>query len=574
MKNKSKLIIAISVILVIVIAIMVGALLYLKTDMFKSNQELFFKYALQNGEMLEDFMFYSNNDMLENIKKTEHTIDTDFTFALVSNDPQIANQTIPARNFSMNYSKKADPDNNKASSETTIKFLTRDLFNLKYIQDENLYALQSDEVVNKYLAFNNSNLKGLAQKFEIEDVSKIPNQLEKVDFKELLKLTDQEKEYLVEKYNNVINEKIAKSRYTKQNDVVVNNNGKDIVTNVYGLELEKQEWNNLIISILEQVGQDNTTLNILLQKVTLINKDISLDSLKNIIQNQIAKLKQVSKDGSIKIIVYEKEGILVKTEIIDENNEGVNITYTKNSNGVKAVLDFNYTYVEEIEPEPEIPIDDGYTVIQDQDANQNQNEQKTEAWEAKEILKNLMPKIDKSIVIKNIEIIKQVKDEQFETVYVITYEKGEDVIKVAITQETTNATNGEVNSKAVININTNDTTYFTINANTVTKQAAGLVIEGLTGENSATVNDFTPKYIAKLTQQIVNRLKELYNQKMETVRTVQQEEQVPQTPSPEQTTTITQNNGNGQNNTNQITNTNNTVTNNTVTNNTVGTNNV
>ena len=560
MRNKSKLVIAISVIVVIVIAIVIGLLLYLKTDIFKSNQELFFRYALQNGEILEDFVIYSQNEVLDNIKKSEHTTDTNFNFQLVSNDPQIANQTIPARNFSMNYSKKADPVNNKASSETTINFLTRELFKLKYIQDGNLYALKSDEVVNKYLAFNNSNLKGLAKKFELEDISKIPNQIEKVDFKELLKLTDEEKEYLYRKYINVINKNVSKEKYKKQNNVTININDRDIITNAYTLELTKQEWTNLIISILQETLQDNQTLNILLQKVTLINKDISLDSLETILQNEITRLGQTSKMGSVKVLVYEKDKQLVKTVIVDDNNEGIGITYLKNNNAIKAVLDFNYTYVEEPEPEPEAPVDDGYAVIQDPNANQNQNEQKTEAWEAKEILKNLMPKIDKSIIIKDIEIEKQINDGQYESTYILTYTKGDETVKVAMTDTTTNnITNGEVDSNIVININNNDTTYFTVNAKTITKQTTGLVIESLVRENSATVNDFTPKYIATLTQQIVNRLKQLYNQKLEIVHTVQQEEQVPQTPTPEQTTTITQGNGNGQNNTNQITNTNNTI---------------
>ncbi|MCI9286583.1 MAG: hypothetical protein HFJ57_01095 [Clostridia bacterium] len=560
MKNKSKLVIAISVIVVIVIAIVIGLLLYLKTDIFKSNQELFFRYALQNGEILEDFVIYSQNEVLDNIKKSEHTTDTNFNFQLVSNDPQIANQTIPARNFSMNYSKKADPVNNKASSETTINFLTRELFKLKYIQDGNLYALKSDEVVNKYLAFNNSNLKGLAKKFELEDISKIPNQIEKVDFKELLKLTDEEKEYLYTKYINVINKNVSKEKYKKQTNVTININDRDIITNAYTLELTKQEWTNLIISILQETLQDNQTLNILLQKVTLINKDISLDSLETILQNEITRLGQTSKMGSVKVLVYEKDKQLVKTVIVDDNNEGIGITYLKNNNAIKAVLDFNYTYVEEPEPEPEAPVDDGYAVIQDPNANQNQNEQKTEAWEAKEILKNLMPKIDKSIIIKDIEIEKQINDGQYESTYILTYTKGDETVKVAMTDTTTNnITNGEVDSNIVININNNDTTYFTVNAKTITKQTTGLVIESLVRENSATVNDFTPKYIATLTQQIVNRLKQLYNQKLEIVHTVQQEEQVPQTPTPEQTTTITQGNGNGQNNTNQITNTNNTI---------------
>lgn len=570
MKNKGKLVIAISIILVIIIAIVVGVLLYLKTDMFKSNKELFFKYALQNGEMLEKIIAYSQNEELANLKKTEHTVNTDFKFELVSNDPQIANQTIPARNFSMNYTKKADPVNNKASSETTIKFLTRDLFTLKYIQDGNLYALKSDEVVNKYLAFDNDNLKNLAKKFEIEDVTKIPNQIEKVDFNELLKLTDIEKEYVIEKYTNVINNEVPKTKYTKQNDVSITVNNREIITNAYTLELTKQEWTNLIVKLLEESKQDREILNILLQKITLINKDISLDSLNNIIQNEITKLNETLKSGTIKIIVYEKEGQLLKTVVLDDNNEGIAITYKKSNNAIRAVLDFNYTYVEEPEPEPEIPVDDGYTVIQDPNANQNQNEQKTEAWQAKEILKNLMPKIDKSIIVKNIVIEKQIQYGQYETVYIVTYEKDENTIKVALKEDTiNNIENGEINSNMVINVNNNDTTYFTVNASTVTKQETGLVIESLVRENSATVNNFTPKYIAELTQSIVNRVKQLYKQKLELVNTVQQEEQVTQNPTPEQTTTITQN-PNSQNNVNQI----NSVNQITNTNNTVGTNNV
>lgn len=542
MKNKSKLIIAISVIVVIIIAIVIGVLLYLKTDMFKSNQELFLKYALQNGEMLEEFILYSENEVLDNIKKSEYTTNTNFNFQLVSNDPQIANQTIPARNFSMNYSKKANPASNKVYSETTINFLTRELFKLKYIQDGNLYALKSDEVVSRYLAFNNNNLKELARKFEIEDVNKIPNQIEIVDFKELLKLTDAEKELIVEKYEKVINKEIPKSKYTKQNNVTVNVNNRDVIANAYGLELTKQEWTNFIIAILQELQQDSETLNILLQKATLINKDISLDSLKNIIQEQITRLGQTAKIGSTKIVVYENDGQLIRTVIVDDNNEGVGINYLKSNNGIKAVIDLNYTYVEEQVPEEITPVDDGYTLIQDPNANQNQEEQKTEAWQAKEILKNLMPKIDKSIIVKNIEIEKQVQDGVYQSVYIVTYEKGDETVKVAMTDRTTNnMVSGEVNSDIVININNNET-YFTINANSVTKQETGLAIESLVRENSATVNDFTAKYIADLTQQIVEAVKKIYSKKLDIIHTVQQEEQQSQDPTAEQTTTITQNN--------------------------------
>ena len=59
---KKKIISIIIVILLILVG--VGVFLYLKTDMFKSNQQLFWNYAIKNSEVTELF----NNDSVKEIK--------------------------------------------------------------------------------------------------------------------------------------------------------------------------------------------------------------------------------------------------------------------------------------------------------------------------------------------------------------------------------------------------------------------------------------------------------------------------------------------------------------------------
>ena len=59
---KKKIISIIIVILLILVG--VGIFLYLKTDMFKSNQQLFWNYAIKNSEVTELF----NNDSVKEIK--------------------------------------------------------------------------------------------------------------------------------------------------------------------------------------------------------------------------------------------------------------------------------------------------------------------------------------------------------------------------------------------------------------------------------------------------------------------------------------------------------------------------
>ena len=73
MKSKKRLIIAIIIILILVLAIAGAgfAYLYIKTDTFRTDQELFAKYISQNAETLQKFSDSQTIKQSENLKNVE-----------------------------------------------------------------------------------------------------------------------------------------------------------------------------------------------------------------------------------------------------------------------------------------------------------------------------------------------------------------------------------------------------------------------------------------------------------------------------------------------------------------------
>ena len=71
MKNKRNIIIVL-IILLIILAAGIFSYLYLKTDMLKTNKQLFYKYLLSN-EMLKNDKSKNVDNLLERISKNNNT---------------------------------------------------------------------------------------------------------------------------------------------------------------------------------------------------------------------------------------------------------------------------------------------------------------------------------------------------------------------------------------------------------------------------------------------------------------------------------------------------------------------
>ena len=81
MKKNNKLVIIISIILILGIVSAVFAYLYLMTDMFRTNQELFVKYFAKNIETLEKVTDLKTAEIYENLEN-ENKYESNMNFKI------------------------------------------------------------------------------------------------------------------------------------------------------------------------------------------------------------------------------------------------------------------------------------------------------------------------------------------------------------------------------------------------------------------------------------------------------------------------------------------------------------
>lgn len=320
--KKRAIIIASIVIGILLILGIGGTILYLKTDLFKSNQSLFFKYIEQAAKGIE---YTQNTNMKNNINRIKEE-----PFTLVGNlNYETDEKNNPTKNAlkNMKFTVEAKVDNSekKAYGVGTLKSNNQDLFKLEYANTDNIYALKSDEIVTAFVGIENQNLKVLAQKLGITNTSSIPNSIAQIlNLGETLNLTEEEKSHIYETYMPVLEENIAKSNFTKNKDIAISRDGVVYNTTGYRLELNASELKQIEIKLLQALKEDSITLNLITTKAKIFNLEEKYTQINTLVQeidgliNRINSESTNLQDGVI-ITVYVENGKVVTTEIIYKN---------------------------------------------------------------------------------------------------------------------------------------------------------------------------------------------------------------------------------------------------------------
>lgn len=524
MRRGNKKIVTIVIILVVLlIAVGVGAVLYLKTDLLKSDQELFFKYLAQNLDVVDLYLQDPNKAGMDQIKGGTHVVNSNINFDLVSNNSEIANQTTPPRNFSISYTKNADPVNDRDYSEAKVKYLTKELFTAKYAHDRDYHVLNGNNAIttkdlfNIYLGVENNKLKELAQKLGVQDTSNVPNKIGNVSLTELLSLTQIEKQYVQNLLINVASSQISKNSYYHNKGITIEIDANKVETNAYGVTLTNEQYKNLVVAILNAVSNDETVLNIILQKVMLMDleTDLTTDTISKKIQETIKQINSNGFTDGIKIQVHEAEGQLVRTQIETNSAQYYIIDYERNNNAIRTLISLNYTYTKTEENEEQQTnnnitfTDDEYQIIEGSASGTPQE---------------IVPDTT-TYTITNIELAKQISGTQNNIIGIITFNKNDEVIKISLQNKTesNNANDGYTNN-IILNINNSDITYFTIKANSNITPSDTISIQEINETNSAVLNNRTPENISGLLTAIKTQLETIYKQHMEVAKQVQEQE--------------------------------------------------
>ena len=290
---------------IIIIIILSFLVILLRTDLLKSNQDIFYKYISKNLELKEVIGSSELTEYLNRNKKENY---------VSSGTIKIKNTNNSLNNMEILTEEKAIPETKKKSFNIVGMYNNSELFGVKYLRNEDTFGLKSDEVIDKFLTIKNDNLKEFVKKWGVQDTSAIPD---KIEFKnEQVELSDEEKDEIKKRYMKIIKENISKKKFRKQKNVDIEVNGQNIKSAEYSLTLSLSEIRNLEKNILEVAKNDQNIIDIYSKMKDDINSE---KQYKEVIEERLEYINndtiENSENQNFIIKVYVNKGKLIKTSI-------------------------------------------------------------------------------------------------------------------------------------------------------------------------------------------------------------------------------------------------------------------
>lgn len=330
MPRKKRITVAVlMVIILIVLTATIFILLYLNTDMFRSNQTLFFKYLGKNTENIEEIQKSMEQTEFE---KQLQSNPYEETTEIKVNYTENTGTTLENTNNNINQLKvdiegKVDKQNRYDYKDIKLVRENETLLETEYIQSDDLYGIRFSDLFRQFIMVQNSNLKDLLGKvgYTEEQLQDFPDSITlDEDIVSSFSFSDEEIEQLKEKYFAFIGQGVEKANYEKQKNQTITINKNNIMTNAYTLKLTKEQLNDMYLKILENLKQDE----LILSKIENLQNNMNVlplffsnnPSLKQRILNKIDETIEKINQNNIgteetKIAVYESQGETVRTAI-------------------------------------------------------------------------------------------------------------------------------------------------------------------------------------------------------------------------------------------------------------------
>ena len=252
---------------------------------------------------------------------------------------------------------------------------------------------------------------------ENSELKNIDSLLTNVDIKGAITFTDEEKQTLQNTYLNIIKSNVSKDKYSKQANSIITVNNKSVTTNAYTITLTKEQYNNLIVKMMEQLSKDEVILSKIDNIENIIKeKYISYDAEKSLREEFVEKINKEIEDiqnnnignDEVKITVYEAKGKTTRTTI-QTDTEKLNIDLYNN------VIKFDNIEYSQTENEQIIQIE----------KNSSENEEdisiQYEKIEDNEITADVELKLNQKMENENIknQIELSLKNDKYKTVLTI-----------------------------------------------------------------------------------------------------------------------------------------------------------
>ena len=476
--KKITIIVAISVLLFIII----GILLFIKTDFLKSNKLLFEKYLLSLGSQIVSFNLEPYTDVFERInkEKVEIIVETE------SNDNVYIEYDESSKIVTTDTIKL---DNENFEITHNIKNNDNDFFYMNILKNDNFYGAYIPELYDKYIALENKDLIKVIENTEIEIAEEISENMSEIipesiprpffNNDEINKI----KEILTKYAMNIFNQ-IDKKSYTKEK-YVEEISGKKHKGNKYVLTLSEDEASDIMLKSMKEIMNDEELTNVLKENIF----GMAINGIKSIVNN-------FSSNIDLEESYTEQYNDLNVFETVEPNDEE---TKKENTNEIKISL---YEYK-------------GKTIKIQIDKSEGKL---TELITSSDniIVKNVIEKIDEyNIAYENVielsnnfeknngEIVLKVKTNYLED----TYEDTETSFKIL-----TNIENNIINTNFALDMGDSLFNDYIKLPKITTKFDSNLQIGKMTDENRILVNDYSKEDFKALKKTLLLKAKERYEQ--------------------------------------------------------------
>lgn len=341
-KNKKMLIILIILCIILILGV-TFAILYFATDLFKSNQELFLKYASKAFENSEDsFIGTDINEYFNKKEQTPYQNQGTITPNISTQNGQEQFENV--NNFDISYTGGIDNLNSRLKEDISLNYSNDSKMEFSYKQVGEQIGLQTDYVNSKYVVSTAEEIPNLDA-----DLGNVIEVLSKIQELKNIDLSWEEIARIRDTYFNVLSSNLTEDNFVKVSSSDVTG---------YQLNITGDELKNITLKLLETLQNDTETLD-------KINEYLKVQSSSNSITvNDIAKLiedinnNQDILNKTVKITVYVNGGNLNRLEInINENilditknkvdtNVGYNISFKgTGDNPVNILLNLNFTNI-------------------------------------------------------------------------------------------------------------------------------------------------------------------------------------------------------------------------------------
>lgn len=334
-KNNLKILIG-----VVVVIILIGvACVFAMPGVFNSEETEFFDLLIRKQSVAG-----VANDIAaktEKSKQVDTKIKADISEILETFGADTGDTDL---NVEVDISEVKSGDDMSAALELLLN--KKSLGIIHFAKTGEMYGLKFADTTEKYLAFENNNLKELFENFDVEDTDEIPDKiLTQKDFEKVMKIDKATANKILDKYIKVLSKSVKGKVETKKN-VKIEIDGKEIKTTQHTLTLNEKDTAEMALAMLKALKEDEKNIKLFIDDYKAILKlmeesgyatkeMLSYDDLPSTdeiceefigaIEETYEQLKEIveeddfDEDTEISLVIYEYKNEIVATKIVADD---------------------------------------------------------------------------------------------------------------------------------------------------------------------------------------------------------------------------------------------------------------